>query len=83
MTRPQHILNVLLDVLAEWESPADEAVLHAQVNSDLLPAPKAELSEYRHALKTAENEGWISQIPSTRRGMLWSITNKGRAERQA
>lgn len=81
MTRPGHILSELLDVLADWETPADEAVLHAQLNSRVKPDP--ELAEFLLALKTAEVEGWIAKIPSKRRGNLWAITNKGKAERLA
>lgn len=81
MNRPQLILTTLLNVLADWSSPCDEAVLHAQINSRVEPA--AELSEFRVAVRTAENEGWITSVESTRRGTLWAITNKGKAERQA
>lgn len=81
MTRPGHILSELLDVLADWDTPADEAVLHAQLNDRV--KPKLELAEFRHAIKTAQLEGWISEIPTKRRGTLWTITNKGKAERLA
>lgn len=79
MTRPGYILSELLDVLADWDGPADEAVIHAQLNSIVKPAP--ERAEFNHAIKTADAEGWIAQIPSKRRGALWAITNKGKAER--
>lgn len=79
MNRPQEILTRLLDVAHDWSGPVDEAVLHAQINARVTPEPA--LAEFRHALKTAENEGWISPLDSKRRGTLWTITLKGEAER--
>ena len=83
MNREQRILTVLLDVLADWSEPIDEAVLHAQLNQQILPAPEVTVAEFRHARTTASNSGWITCVASQRRGDLWAITNKGRAERQA
>ncbi len=79
MTRPEQILTTLLNVAHDWNGPIDEAILHAQINSRVQPEP--EISEFRHALRTAENEGWVSKVDSKRRGMLWTITHKGEAER--
>ena len=79
MTRDMEILSRLLDVAHDWSGPVDEAILHAQINSRVTPEP--ELAEFRHALKTAENEGWVAPVTSKRRGPLWTITHKGEAER--
>ena len=80
--REQSVVTVLLDVLAEWSEPLDEAVSHAQMNLEI-PGSVITLAEFRHAVKTAGNEGWIQSIETKRRGALWAITNKGRAERTA
>jgi hypothetical protein len=83
MNREQRVLTALLDVLADWSEPLDEAVLHAQMNQVILPAPASTLAEFSHARTTASNAGWITCVDSQRRGNLWSLTNKGRAERHA
>lgn len=79
MNRPQEIVSWLLDVAHQWSGPIDEAILHAQVTNRMQGS--VELAEFRHALKTAENEGWMAPVDSKRRGPLWTITLKGEAER--
>jgi hypothetical protein len=81
MTRTQEISRHILEQLNGWEDPADEAVLHASLDSRLSPAPM--VSEFRDALKFCETAGWITGVRNALRGPRWTLTDKGRAQRHA
>lgn len=81
MTRTQEIARAILEQLSRWDEPVDEAVLHAAVMRRVMPEPK--VSEFRDALQLCEEEGWITAVRNKLRGVRWSITDKGRAQRHA
>lgn len=81
MTRVQEISLEILNQLARFEEPRDAAVLHALVNARLgVPALD---TEFRDGIQFASDEGLIAGVRDPLRGVLWSITNKGKAARHA
>jgi hypothetical protein len=81
MTRTQTISLAVLDVLSGWDAPAAEAVVYAQVSARV---PGGVLvSEWDDALGLCQGERWVSGERDALRGVLLSITNKGRALRRA
>lgn len=72
-----HILNIL----DGWDSPADAAVIHAQVNARV--KPEALLSEFKDAITFCEFYQFITGVLNPVHGTRWSITDKGRAQRHA
>jgi hypothetical protein len=81
MSRTQEIATKILDVLSGWEAPADEAVIHAQVNSRI--NPEALLSEFSDAISFCETNRFVTGIRNPILGTRWAITDKGRAQRHA
>lgn len=79
--RTEHIARVMLDLLASWEEPVDEAVLHSQVDARIVPSVL--LSEFQDTLKFCERERFITGVRNVLRGTRWAITDKGRASRHA
>jgi hypothetical protein len=81
MNRNPEIAGHILNILADWDAPADEAVIHAQVNNRIQPA--ALLSEFKDAIKFCEFYQFITGVLNPLHGTRWSITDKGRAQRHA
>ena len=81
MNRRQELSARILDVLDGWDSPADEAVIHAQVNARV--NPDALHSEFADALQFCEFYQFITGVRNPLHGTRWSITDKGRAQRHA
>jgi hypothetical protein len=79
MTRAQEISRAILGLLADWDEPADEAVIHAQVNNRVLP--EAIVSEFNEALMLCDQMRWITGVRNPLRGTRWAITDKGRTAR--
>jgi len=71
----------ILKDLAGWDDPAAEAVIYAQVNAAL--GGVLRLSEFDDAMKLCESQRWITAVNDPLSGTLWSLTNKGRAQRHA
>jgi len=79
MKRTQEIARVILSLLSDWDEPADEAVIHAQVNNRVMP--EAMVSEFLAALTFCEQARLITGVRNELRGPRWAITDKGRAAR--
>ncbi len=81
MNRNAEISGHILDILSGWDSPADEAVIHAQVNARV--RPEALLSEFRDAIKYCEFYQFITGVLNPLHGTRWAITDKGKAQRHS
>lgn len=79
MSRVQEIATHILNMLADWEEPANEVVIHAQVDTRV--EPSALLAEFRDALSLLEKSHLITGVRNPLRGTRWAITDKGRAAR--
>lgn len=71
----------ILNVLAGWDAPAAEAVIYAQVNDSL--GGRVLVSEFDDAMTLCQTQRWIAGVDDPLAGRMWSITNKGRAQRHA
>ena len=81
MNRTQQIAGVILNVLADWSEPADEAVIHSAVNARVMPV--ALTSEFQDAMNLCEQMRWITGVRNPLRGTRWAITDAGRAQRHS
>jgi len=75
------VAREILNVLAGWDAPASEAVIYAQVNASL--GGRVLLSDFDDAVTLCQGERWITGVDDRLLGIVWSITNKGRAQRHA
>ena len=75
------IAREILNILSGWDAPAAEAVIYAQVNDSL--GGRALVSEFDDAMTLCQTQRWIAGIDDPLSGRMWSITNKGRAQRHA
>jgi hypothetical protein len=69
----------ILNVLNDWDAPAAEAVVYAQVNAAL--GGRVLVSEFDDAMTLCQTQRWITGLKDPTSGTMWSITNKGRARR--
>ena len=77
----KNIAREILNTLAGWESPAADAVLYAQVNASL--GGRVLVCEFDDAICLCQTQRWIAGVDDPLSGRMWSITNKGRAQRHA
>jgi hypothetical protein len=75
------VAREILNTLSGWDAPAAEAVIYAQVNDTL--GGRVLFTDFDDAIKLCQTERWIAGIEDPLLGTLWSITNKGRAQRHA
>ena len=75
------VAREILNTLAGWDEPAPEAVIYAQVNAAL--GGRALVSDFDDAAAFCQREKFITGVDDLIMGRLWSITNKGRAQRHA
>lgn len=75
------IARRILDALAKVEKPVDEVVLH--MLSDRPPPLQLLESEFRDALENCKDRGLVVAVRDGLGKVLWSLTNKGKAERHA
>ena len=81
MERKQQVGREILARLSEWDAPAPEAVVYA---STAIRFPGGLLvSEFDEAVKWLEEKKYVTGIRDDLRGVMWSLTNKGRAARNA
>ena len=78
MTRREQIAGCILQALAEWDAPANAAVIQAQVAP--LFAPPLLMSEFDESLGLCERSRWIAGIRTGTKGVRWGLTDEGRAE---
>jgi len=78
--RLQEITTEILRQLAAWDSPADEAVLHQQLNNRF--SPEVTYVELGESLTLLHRNRFINRFDNIK-GPRWSITDKGRAELHA
>lgn len=77
----QQIARDILEVLSGWDDPAAEAVIFSQVSAR---RPGGLLvSEFDDALMLCEQQRWVTGVRDALLGKLYSLTNKGRAQRKA
>ena len=75
------IAREILNVLSGWDTPAAEAVIYAQVNDSL--GGRVLVTEFDDAVTLCQEERWITGVNDPLMGRMWTITNKGRAQRHA
>lgn len=81
MNRKQQIAREIVERLSEWDAPAAEAVVFASVG---LRFPGGLLvSEFDEAMKYLEEKRYVAGVRDDLAGVLWTLTNKGRAIRHA
>lgn len=81
MSRKQQIAREIVERLSEWDAPAAEAVVFASVG---LRFPHGLLvAEFDEAMKFLEEKRFVTGVRDDLAGVLWTLTNKGRASRHA
>lgn len=81
MNRKQDIAREVMARLAEWDAPALESIVYA---STAIRFPGGILvSEFDEAIKWLESERYVTGVRDELRGVMWALTNKGRAARQS
>ena len=75
------VAREILDTLAGWDDPAAEAVIYAQVNDSL--GGRVLVTEFDDAMTLCQTQRWLAGVNDPLMGRMWSITNKGRAQRHA
>lgn len=81
MTNRQYIGQEIMARLSEWDSPAAESIVYASTS---IRFPGGLLvSEFDEAMKWLEAERFVTGVRDPLRGVMWSLTNKGRAARNA
>lgn len=81
MNRKQQIAREIVERLNEWDAPAAEAVVFASVG---LRFPGGLLvAEFDEAMRFLEEKRYVTGVRDDLAGVLWTLTNKGRASRHA
>ena len=73
------IAREILEVLSGWDAPAAEAVIYSQVSARVPGGVM--VSEWDDALAACEHGRWITGVRDPIMGKLYTLTNKGRAQR--
>ena len=81
MNRTNHITREILEALAGWDAPASEAVIFNQVSARIPGGVM--VSEWDDALGLCEQQRWVTGVRDALMGKLFTLTNKGRAQRTA
>jgi len=75
------IAREILEALAGWDDPAAEAVIYSQVKARIPGGVM--VSEWDDALALCEQQRWVTGVRDALHGKLYTLTNKGRAQRHA
>ncbi len=81
MERKQQIGREILERLAAWDGPAAESLVYAAC---VMRFPGGLLvSEFDEAVRWLEEQRYVTGVRDDLRGVMWSLTNKGKAARNA
>lgn len=81
MKTKQEIAREIVERLSEWAEPAADSLVYA-ATIHRFPGGLL-MAEFDEAMRFLEEQRYVTGVRDDFRGVLWSLTNKGRAARNS